>query len=223
MGKDKLKRWAEMETFSNVFQPAADFHSSDNELKGKWQKDIFKNKNPLVLELGCGRGEYTIGLAQRYTEKNFIGVDIKGARMWRGAKTSAENNIRNVAFLRTRIELIEKFFGNNEISEIWLTFPDPQPRNGRENRRLISPRFLEKYKQILTSKGLIHLKTDSLELFEYTTDVLKNQKGKLLFCSHDLYNSEGFDTDLSIQTTYEKIFRKEGKKICYLCFAFNRD
>jgi len=217
MGKDKLKRWAEMETFSNVFQPAADFHSSDNELKGKWQKDIFKNKNPLVLELGCGRGEYTIGLAQRYTEKN------KGARMWRGAKTSAENNIRNVAFLRTRIELIEKFFGNNEISEIWLTFPDPQPRNGRENRRLISPRFLEKYKQILTSKGLIHLKTDSLELFEYTTDVLKNQKGKLLFCSHDLYNSEGFDTDLSIQTTYEKIFRKEGKKICYLCFAFNRD
>ncbi|MFI5217980.1 MAG: tRNA (guanosine(46)-N7)-methyltransferase TrmB [Bacteroidia bacterium] len=223
MGKNKLKRWAEMETFSNVFQPVIDFHSPDSELKGNWNATIFKNNNPVVLELGCGKGEYTVGLAQRYTEKNFIGVDIKGARMWRGAKTSAENNSKNVAFLRTRIELIEKFFGANEISEIWFTFPDPQPQISRENRRLTSPHFLEKYKHMLTSKGLIHLKTDSLRLFDYTIEVLKNQKGKFLFCSHDLYQTEGFNNDLSIQTTYEKIFRKEGKNICYLCFEFTRE
>ena len=211
-----------METFEKVFQPAIDFHSPDHELKGNWNENVFENNHPIVLELGCGKGEYTTGLAQRYPGKNFIGVDIKGARMWRGAKTSVENKITNVAFLRIRIELIEKFFSANEISEIWLTFPDPQPRESKENRRLTSPHFLKKYRNMLLPKGLLHLKTDSSELFNYTLGILKNEKGKLLFSSTDLYNSDVTNIDLKIQTTYEKKFLSEGKKICYLCFEFEK-
>lgn len=220
MGKNKLKRWAEMETFEKVFQPDVNFHSADHDLKGQWNKNVFLNDHPVVLELGCGKGEYTVGLAQRYPEKNFIGVDIKGARMWRGAKTASENNIFNVAFLRIRIELIEKFFAENEISEIWLTFPDPQLRGSKENRRLSSPHFLAKYRKMLLENGLIHLKTDSKELFDYTIEILKSEKGKLLHFTHDLYHSQISNIDLTIQTTYEKMFRDQGKQICYLCFEF---
>lgn len=222
MGKNKLKRWAEMETFEKVFQPEIDFHSYDSDLKGQWNKKVFLNDHPVVLELGCGRGEYTVELAQRYSEKNFIGVDIKGSRIWRGAKTSTENKITNVAFLRIRIELIEKFFSQNEISEIWLTFPDPQLRGNKENRRLSSPDFLEKYKRLLLHGGLLHLKTDSGEFFNYSLKVLKKEKGELLYFTTDLYQSLIRNIDLTIQTTYEKMFRAEAKPICYLCFSFEK-
>ena len=148
MGKNKLKRWAEMETFTHVLQPEINFHSPDFYLKGKWNQNIFKNNHPVVLELGCGKGEYSVNLAQRYPEKNFIGIDIKGARMWRGAKTTAEKKLSNVTFLRIRIELIEKIFAEKEISEIWLTFPDPQPRESKSNKRLSSPYFLSCYRKM---------------------------------------------------------------------------
>ena len=222
MGKNKLRRFEEIKTFENVFQPVIDFRSPDHELKGKWNEKVFMNDQPIVLELGCGRGEYTIGLAQHYPGKNFIGVDIKGARLWRGAKTAHENKISNAAFLRIRIELIEKFFAENEVSEIWITFPDPQLRESKENKRLPSPHFFEKYKKMFCGKGLLHLKTDSIELFEFALESLKKEKGKILFFTTDLYNSEANDLILSIQTTYETMFRKAGKNICYLCFEFEK-
>ena len=222
MGKNKLKRFEEIKTFEKVFQPVIDFHSPDHELKGKWNEKVFFNDHPIVLELGCGRGEYTIGMAQKYPEKNFIGIDIKGARLWRGAKTAHENNIPNAAFLRIRIELIEKFFAENEISEIWLTFPDPQLRESKENKRLSSPHFLEKYKRMFGKKGLLHLKTDSKELFDFTSDILKNEKGILKLFTNNLYDSKTVYVDLLIQTTYEKIFLKAGKTICYLCYEFEK-
>jgi tRNA (guanine-N7-)-methyltransferase len=157
-------------------------------------------------------------MAEKYRGKNFIGVDIKGARLWRGAKTAHENRIANAAFLRIRIELIEKFFAENEISEIWLTFPDPQLRESKENKRLSSPHFLEKYKRMFRGKGLLHLKTDSRELFDFTADALKKENGKLKFFTNDLYNSTTVYADLLIQTTYEKIFLKERKPICLSLF-----
>lgn len=222
MGKNKLKRFEEIKTFEKVFQPAIDFHSPDNELKGKWNEKVFLNEHPIVLELGCGRGEYTIGMAQKYPGKNFIGVDIKGARLWRGAKTAHENKIPNAAFLRIRIELIEKFFAEKEISEIWLTFPDPQLRESKENKRLSSPHFLKKYKRMFGEKGLLHLKTDSKELFGFTSDVLKKEKGSLKLFTDNLYNSKTPYPDLLIQTTYEKIFLNADKAICYLCYEFEK-
>ncbi|HKR06087.1 MAG TPA: tRNA (guanosine(46)-N7)-methyltransferase TrmB [Bacteroidia bacterium] len=222
MGKNKLKRFEEIKTFEKVFQPKVDFHSPDHELKGKWNEKIFLNDHPIVLELGCGRGEYTIGMAKEYPEKNFIGIDIKGARLWRGAKTAHLENFTNAAFLRIRIELIEKFFAENEVSEIWLTFPDPQLRESKENKRLSSPHFLEKYKRMFGKRGLLHLKTDSKTLFEYTLEILKNEKSKILFSTNDLYHSDVKDAILSIQTTYETIFRKAGKNICYLCSEFEK-
>jgi tRNA (guanine-N7-)-methyltransferase len=220
MGKNKLKRFAEIKTFENVFQPKIDFHSPDHELKGKWNEKVFLNNHPIVLELGCGRGEYTVAMAKQYPEKNFIGIDIKGARLWKGAKTANENKIPNAAFLRIRIELIEKFFAENEVSEIWLTFPDPQPRESKENKRLSSPHFLEKYKRMVREKGLLNLKTDSKELFDFTLIVLEKENGTLKLFTHDLYNSITAHPDMLIQTTYEKMFLNEGKPICYLCFEF---
>ncbi|MEO5572412.1 MAG: tRNA (guanosine(46)-N7)-methyltransferase TrmB [Bacteroidia bacterium] len=220
VGKNKLKRFEEIKTFEKVFQPAIDFHAPDHELKGKWNEKVFFNDHPIVLELGCGRGEYTVVMAEKYPAKNFIGVDIKGARLWRGAKTAHENNIPNTAFLRIRIELIEKFFAQNEISEIWLTFPDPQLRESKENKRLSSPHFLEKYKKMFRGTGLLHLKTDSKELFDFTAAVLKKEKGELKFFTEDLYVSNAVYPDLLIQTTYEKIFLNQAKPICYLCFEF---
>ena len=175
MGKNKLQRFAENLTFDNFFQPTYDEISTGYFLKGKWASDFFKNNNPIVLELGCGKGEYSVGLARRYPDKNFIGLDIKGARMWRGCKTAVDENIQNIAFLRTRIELIEHYFAENEISEIWITFPDPQPRRIKENKRLTSPAFLKRYASILKKDLIIHLKTDAFLLYFYTMEIIKKR------------------------------------------------
>jgi len=220
MPKNKLKRWAEMKTFGNVIEPEVNFHSPDSELKGNWSEKIFGNNNPVILELGCGKGEYTTELAKRHPNKNFIGVDIKGARMWKGAKTALENHLKNAAFLRIRIELIEKFFAQDEVSEIWLTFPDPQPGKSNANRRLTSPAFISKFKTMLRHNGLLHLKTDSSGLYDYTMEFLRTQDGTLRIATNDLYGTHSATRDTAIQTTYEMAFRKEGNKICYLCFKF---
>lgn len=218
MGKDKLKRFAENETFQRMFQPDIDYHSPDHELKGKWNGKVFNNDHPIVLELGCGRGEYTVGLAQHYPEKNFVGIDIKGARIWRGAKTINEKNILNAAFLRIRMEIILKFFAPNEVSEIWITFPDPQPRDGKENKRLSSPLFMQRYAQFLKPGGIIHLKTDNFPLYEFSKEAVLTANKKIIDATDNLYASNDTHIDLSIQTTYEKIYLKEGKPICYLSY-----
>lgn len=205
-----------------MFQPDIKYCSGDSELKGRWREAVFYNTHPLVLEAGCGKGEYTVEMAKKFPDKNFIGMDIKGARIWRGAKTINEENIVNAAFLRLRIELIEKFFAPDEADEIWLTFPDPQPKKSRENRRLTSPDMLQRFNTILKNKGLLHLKTDSSLLTEYSLEMLQQQSGKILFHTFDLDASGINDERLKIQTSYEKIFRSEGKKICYLCFQFEK-
>ena len=223
MAKNKLKRFAEMAAYPNVIAPQFDeVFRSDFKLKGRWAKDVFGSCNPLVLELGCGKGEYTVALARKYPEKNFIGVDIKGARMWVGATNALKNNLSNVAFLRTRIEFIRSCFAPGEVSEIWLTFPDPQPQQSRENRRLTSPRFLQSYREIMQPEGIIHLKTDSQSLFEYTCNVLKSNNLRILAFTDNLYNSGSTDDILSVQTHYEKMFMNEGFTIKYLKFAFKK-
>jgi len=186
--------------------------------KGKWAKAFFKNDNPTVLELACGKGEYTITLAGKYPDINFIGLDIKGARMWRGAKTSNEEGIKNVAFIRTHIELIEHYFAAGEVSEIWIVFPDPHHRSPEIKKRLTSPEFLSKYKNILKPGGIIHLKTDNKELYDYTLERIKEHNHNLVYKTDDLYNS-GLDDDvLLVQTFYEKIWLEKGKRITYLKF-----
>ena len=222
MSKRKLQRFAEMKTFLNVFEPSLEEIKTGNyKLKRKWAADFFKNKNPIVLELGCGKGEYTIGLAEKHPQKNFIGIDVKGARMWRGAKTAIEKKLATVAFLRTRIEFLDCFFAPNEISAIWITFPDPQPQKPRERKRLTSMRFLNIYKKFLSEKGIIHLKTDNVPLYEYTLDMIKENKFPLLEFTNDLYketNVVKHSEATSIQTFYEKMFLTKGMKICYLKF-----
>jgi tRNA (guanine-N7-)-methyltransferase len=222
MGKNKLKRWEELKKLERVFQPEINYYSSDYELKGNWRKLVFKNNNPLILEAGCGKGEYTVEMARNDAGRNFIGMDIKGARLWRGAVTIHEENLLNAAFLRLRLELIEKYFAPSEADEIWLTFPDPQPQKSRENRRLTSPDMLQRFFNILKNDGLLHLKTDSAELLTYTQEVLKHQQGKILCLTFDLDHAELPDQRLKIQTTYERIYRNEGKKICYLCFRLKK-
>ncbi|MDR2971186.1 MAG: tRNA (guanosine(46)-N7)-methyltransferase TrmB [Bacteroidales bacterium] len=220
MGKDKLKRFAENETFDNLFQ-----HHHFNarvepfKLKGKWHSDFFKNENPIVLELGCGRGEYTIGMAQQFLNKNFIGVDRKGARIWRGCKDGIEKKLKNVAFLRIKIEDIEYYFDENEVSEIWVTFPDPQPR--KERKRLISPNFISKYKKIIDASGIIHLKTDSRELYEYVVKTAPIEKWKLIDHIANIYESENLSVLTEIQTFYEKRWLEERKMISYIALSIN--
>jgi tRNA (guanine-N7-)-methyltransferase len=172
-----------------------------------------------VLELGCGKGEFTTGLAQRYPKKNFIGMDIKGARMWRGAVTSQDENLKNVAFVRTRIQLIEHFYDSGEVNEIWITFPDPQPKKPRIKKRLTSPEFLNRYRSICKKDCIIHLKTDNTTLFDYTLEVIKEQNLPLLFHSYDVDKNPGSEEVLSIRTHYENLFRKQGEKIKYLRFG----
>lgn len=213
MGKDKLRRFAELETFTNVFQ-LTPVH------KGKWNADYFKNNNPIVLELGCGRGEYTVSLAKFFPHKNFIGIDIKGARIWGGAKTGMEENISNMAFLRIEIEQLEEHFNENEVDEIWITFPDPQPQISRERKRLTFNRFLDMYKKILKPEGIVHLKTDNDGLYEYTLEKIKELNLNVIKHTSDLYKEEWLDDVLSIQTTYEKIYRDKGKNINYIQFKF---
>jgi tRNA (guanine-N7-)-methyltransferase len=218
--KNKLKRFKENEKFHNVFQPDRSVLLEDSfPLKGKWNENFFKNKNPIILELACGKGEYTLYLASVNTNINHIGVDIKGARFWRGAKTAVEKKIKNVAFLRAQIELIDSCFSNNEIDEIWITFPDPQIKFKKTNHRLTNPFFLKKYKNILKKKGFVNLKTDSEFLFGYTLGVLESYASKLNYVHHDIYNN--IDSPIharSIQTFYEKSFLKEGKTIKYMKF-----
>lgn len=217
MGKNKLERFAENLTFDNLFQVGFEqLKDKDFFLKGKWREEYFKNDNPIVLELGCGKGEYTVGLGEKYANKNFIGIDIKGARLWRGCKTAFENKMRNVAFLRCQIQMLEKLFEKDEVDEIWITFCDPQLKN--ENRRLTCPRFLERYAKVIKPKGILHLKTDSTELYEYTSEMLKQEKHNIIFESNDLYGTNFEDDVKEIQTFYEKMYLKEGKKIKYIKF-----
>ena len=218
--KNKLKRFKENETFSNVFQPTREeVISNQLPLKGKWRTDFFKNNNPIVLELGCGKGEYSVGLAQRNPNKNFIGIDIKGARFWRGAKTAVENGINNVAFLRTQIELIEHCFDADEVDEIWITFPDPQIKYKRTKHRMTNAEFLNNYKKILKPNGLMHLKTDSEFMHGYTLGLLHGLGHEVLYANHNIYKNEGAPADVtSIQTFYESHYLEVNKPITYIQF-----
>jgi tRNA (guanine-N7-)-methyltransferase len=221
MGKNKHKRFEENKTFTFLFQPSAqEMYEGDFYLKGKWKKEVFKNENPIVLEVGCGKGEYTTGLAKQNVSKNYIGIDIKGPRLWRGCKTVKENNLENVAFIRNKVEFLTSFFANNEISEIWITFPDPQPK--KIKKRLTSARFLDVYSQILYPDGLIHLKTDSMLMYNFTNKIIDLNGLNKLQSTDDVY-SETEDTDLTqIQTYYEKSFLKKGLKITYTKFALSK-
>jgi len=225
MGKDKLRRFAENLTFACFVQPPFEeiFHR-DHPLKGRWATDFFHNDRPIVLELGCGKGEYTVAMAERFPDKNFIGIDIKGARMWRGAKTVTERGIRNAAFLRTRIEFIDSFFAAAEVSEIWITFPDPQLKTRRANKRLTSPLFLSSYAKFLDTNGLIHLKTDSQHLFAYTQAVIRHCSLDCLAAERDIYGTgyvSGDDLLGSVHTAYEEMFLQRGLPITYTCFKLN--
>ena len=215
MGKDKLRRFAEIDTFKNVVQLDA-----GKPFKGQWAADFFKNNNPVVLELACGKGEYTVSLATLFPEKSFIGIDYKGNRIWRGAKTALEEDVSNVGFLRIQIETILDYFGEGEIDEIWITFPDPQPQISREKKRLTSPRFLEKYKLLLKPGGFVNLKTDNDDLHAYTAEKINEAGLNLHVKTEDLYHSEHADEVLSIKTYYEKKYLKDNKNINYLKFSF---
>ncbi|MBR4166917.1 MAG: tRNA (guanosine(46)-N7)-methyltransferase TrmB [Bacteroidales bacterium] len=243
MGHDKLRKFAENETFTCLLQPDASLvldksgdpseglRLNDHPIKGRWNGEMFHNDHPIVLELGCGKGEYTIDLSRRFPECNYIGVDIKGARLWRGAKTATEQALPNVAFLRTRIEFIEAFFGPGEVSSIWLTFSDPQLKS--ENSRLTSPLFLERYRKFLKPGGVIHLKTDSRFLHEYSKAVALENGLTILASTTDLYNSGGvFPPETAsnlgaelfeVQTFYERMFLSQGYKITYLAFTIDHE
>lgn len=216
--KNKLKRFRENELFPNVIQPTRDEVFNGFPLKGKWH-EFFQNDNPIVLELGCGKGEYTIALAKNNSKINYIGVDIKGARFWRGAKTAVEKNINNVAFLRTQIELIDLCFGKQEVSEIWITFPDPQIKYTRTVHRLTNLDFLKKYHQILKTDGFIHLKTDSEFMHGYTIGLLQGLKQEINYAHHNIYNNNEVPKEATnTQTFYEKQFLEKKKAITYLKF-----
>lgn len=242
MGKNKLARWAELGTFINVIQPeTGNLLYGDHSIKGNWKRDIFRNENPVVLELGCGRGEYTTGLAEMFPGKNFIGVDIKGARLWRGAKTANERKLTNTAFLRTRIEFINSYFSTDEVDEIWLTFPDPHPGKKNSNKRLTCPWFLNCYRKFMKNNGIIHLKTDYAELYHYTRNLALKNQIMIMFETTNLYSEtsqEGINSlkinypdiyeslsgkAFSIRTHYENMFLKDGLKIHYLAFRLEKD
>jgi tRNA (guanine-N7-)-methyltransferase len=217
--KNKLKRFRENEKFSNVIQPSReDLTDAEFEWKGRWN-EFFKNDKPIILELGCGKGEYSVGLAQQNPNANFIGIDIKGARFWRGAKTAQEENLHNVAFLRTQIELITHVFAENEVSEIWITFPDPQIKYKRTKHRLTNSEFLQKYKQILKDDGLVNLKTDSEFMHGYTLGLLHGEGHEVIYAHHDIYKNEYSPKEVrEIQTFYEKQYLEKGKPITYIQF-----
>ena len=224
--RNKLQKFAEVLSFPNVYEnfdssnpSLAGKNGEEVELKGKWASTHFGNNNPITLELACGKGEYTLGLAQYYPDRNFIGVDIKGARIWRGAKEALENSIQNVAFLRTRIEQITLFFAEDEVDEIWITFADPFLKEGKSNRRLTSPNFLRHYKKILKNGGIIHLKTDDPTLYGFTLETLANQKDfQLLYHDDDIYAKPLPIPELELKTFYEKKHLAAGKTIKYVRF-----
>lgn len=230
MGKDKLRRFRENLDFACFVQPEFDeVFRCDHPLKGHWNRDFFHNDRPIVLELGCGKGEYTVALAERNPACNYIGIDIKGARMWRGAKTATERGMENVAFLRTRIEFIEGLFGQGEVSEIWITFPDPQLKTRRAKKRLTAPLFLARYARLLRPGGVIHLKTDSQHLFAYTAAVITHYGLTCHLAERDIYNTPpaagttpaaaAWEAAVSVQTAYERMFRAMGLPITYTCFS----
>ncbi|MDR0746212.1 MAG: tRNA (guanosine(46)-N7)-methyltransferase TrmB [Mediterranea sp.] len=217
MGKNKLQKFADMAGYPHVFEyPYAVANHVPFEMRGKWGEVFFKNGNPVVLELGCGRGEYTVGLGKMFPDKNFIAVDIKGARMWSGATTSLEAGMKNVAFLRTQIEMIDHFFAENEVSEIWLTFPDPQMK--KATKRLTSTYFMERYRRFVKPDGIIHVKTDSNFMFTYTRYVIEENKFPVAFMTEDLYNSDPVDDILGIKTYYEQQWLDRGLSIKYIRF-----
>ncbi|MBK7872564.1 MAG: tRNA (guanosine(46)-N7)-methyltransferase TrmB [Saprospiraceae bacterium] len=227
--RNKLQKFSDLLRFPHVYENfdaenpgliGANGESID--LKGKWAAQHFKNDRPITLELACGRGEYTIGLAQRYPERNFIGVDIKGARIWKGANAAQEKGLENVAFLRTRIEQIALFFAPEEISEIWITFPDPFLRDAKSNRRLTSPFFLDQYRKILKKEGIVHLKTDEMNLYKFTLETLAaDANAELLYCDDDIYARALPFPELELKTYYETQHLAEGKTIKYVRFKLN--
>ena len=219
--KNKLKRFKENLTFKNVIQPSREILVDNNfEYKGKWNNLFFKNNNPIIIELGCGKGEYSIELAKLNPEKNFIGIDIKGARFWRGAKTAIDEGLNNIAFIRSQIELIDKIFSKEEVCEIWITFPDPQIKFKREKHRLINLKFINLYKNILVPNGIINLKTDSEFLHGYMLGLINSTNFlELIYSNHNIYNNSGAPNDvLSIQTFYELKFLKQKKPITFINF-----
>ncbi|SEA46074.1 tRNA (guanosine(46)-N7)-methyltransferase TrmB [Bizionia paragorgiae] len=218
--KNKLKRFRENETFKNVFQPSREeLVEGQFAPKGKWRETFFNNDNPLVLELGCGKGEYSVALAKKYPNKNFIGIDIKGARFWRGAKTGIEEQIPNVAFLRTQIELIDHAFAEQEVDEIWITFPDPQIKYKRTKHRMTNADFLARYKKILKADGVVNLKTDSEFMHGYTLGLLHGAGHEVLYANHNVYKQEGSPEEVtSIQTYYESQYLAKNKPITYIRF-----
>ncbi len=222
MGKDKLKRFRENETFECLYQPSFDeVFGKDYNMKGRWNSHHFANDNPLVLELGCGRGEYTVAMAKMFPSKNFIGVDIKGARMWRGAKSVTDQQLINAAFLRCRIEFTPQTFCPNEVSEIWITFPDPQPK--KAGKRLTSSHYLNRYRNFTKDAAVIHLKTDSLLLHKYTLELVKHNSLEIIEANDDIYGSGRADELLSVRTHYENQFLSKGIKITYLSFVLNKE
>ena len=219
MAKKKLIHFKENLLFPHLFQPTYQDLSDGFFLRSQWHEDFFKNDHPIVVELGCGKGEYTVGLAEQYPGRNFVGIDWKGARLWRGSKTVSEKGLKNVGFVRTMVDHVEQIFAPGEIAEIWITFPDPQVK--KERLRLTAPVFLAKYRNILAPEGIIHLKTDDQFFYSYTIEVIRQQNLTLLWATDDLYQSGTTDDVISIQTYYETRWLEMGKKICYLRFQLN--
>ncbi|MFN2431044.1 MAG: tRNA (guanosine(46)-N7)-methyltransferase TrmB [Cryomorphaceae bacterium] len=228
MAKKKNERFEEMKSFSCVFEPEnEEMRDETSPLKGRWNRDYFKNDNPITLELGCGKGEYTIAMAKKYPNRNFIGIDIKGARLWRGCKTAHEEDLQNVGFLRIKIEFIENFFARDEVSEIWLTFSDPQPKDRKGTKRLTSQHFMRRYAKLLRKDGYIHVKTDSGFLYDRTREVIEAHNHHLAVDSGDVHGKDiaKFDADtreiLDVTTFYERKFLEAGENIHYLKYQLN--
>lgn len=218
MSRKKLVRFAQNEANPNVIQAGKPLFES---IKGNWHEVQFQNSNPIVVELACGRGEFTVGLGREYPHQNFIGVDIKGSRIWKGSSTATAEGLNNVSFLRTQIQNLVQFFAEGEIAELWITFPDPFPRDGDEKRRLTSPKFLDMYKPLIQKQGLVHFKTDNTGLFDYTLELVQSREDiQVIAFTHDFYQSEMKDDHHGIKTRYEKIFSEKGEKIKYLKFRF---
>jgi tRNA (guanine-N7-)-methyltransferase len=218
MGRNKLERFRQNEENPNVVQPGKE---NFEKIKGAWKHLQFQREAPLVVELACGRGEFTVGQARVYPEKNFVGVDIKGSRIWKGSSIATAEGLENVAFLRTQIELLEVSFAENEIDELWITFPDPRPKDREERKRLTSARFLEMYKKIMNPEGHVHFKTDNSGLYEYSLELFKSREDiKILKNTHDFYQSQWKDNHHGIMTRYEKMFMEKGETIKYIEFGF---
>lgn len=226
MGKNKLAKFSELSTFPNTYQnfnvtdpKLVDHQGEEVKMKGNWDSAHFKNGQPITLELACGGGEYTVAMAQSYPKKNFIGVDVKGNRIWKGAKRALESDLTNAAFLRTRIEQLDLFLGENEVSEIWITFPDPFLRMSKAQRRLTSQRFLNIYRKLLKKGGLIHLKTDDPTLYDFTLKTIKGENCQLIYNNENIYAQKLFTEELEIKTYYEKMHLENGKTIKYIRFT----